>query len=516
MPILPNYPHILHGGDWNPDQWLETPEIIDEDFRLMDLAHCNTFSVGIFSWGKLEVQEGVYDFAWLDDIMDRAAANGKKIFLATPTAARPSWLATKYPETADMDEHGVRRHYDSRQNCCYSSEILRAKAAAIDRALAQRYAKHPALAGWHINNEFSNVCYCPKCRDAFHDFLKRRYRTLEELNRQYWCGFWSHCFTDWNQVEPRDYAVNLAKLDWKRFITWFNCDFFQMEIQAVRTFSNAPVTTNQMGLWGEMNYWEVAKHCDFIADDCYPTWFPGITEEVAADFCKLHDMHYTMQDKPFLMMESCPGIPQYKKYMRMRRPNEFQREMLMALGHGADGTMYFQWRKNRGNLEQFHGAVVGHDGTSQARMFQTVADYGSHLDNLAETVDARRHQEVALVLDWEARWALSYADGYSGNEGKKTDQTINAHYRALWKHNVDIAVINQEQDFSRYKMVVAPMLFMLQPDTSEKMERYVENGGVLVLTYLSAYTDESTRAFFGGFPGGPRLRRLFGIWNEEA
>ncbi len=515
MSIIPDFPHLIHGGDYNPDQWLDTPEIIDEDFRLMDQAHCNVFSVGIFSWGQIEVDEGHFEFGWLDDIFERAEKSGKKLFLATPSAARPAWMGQKYPDTSKMDEKGHRIPWGRRQNACLSAPVFREKVQIINRKLAERYAKHPALAGWHISNEYSVECRCPLCRRKFHDFLRNRYKTLENLNRHYWSAFWSHTITDWDQIDPDDQCVNVVRLDWMRFVTQLHVKFIRMEIAAVRTFSNAPAVTNMMGLYGPLDYWKIAKECDFIADDCYPTWYPGITGEVAANFSALHDMHYSMLNKPFLMMESCPGIPNYKPYVRLRRPHEFQREMLLALGHGADGTMYFQWRKGRGNCEQLHGAVVGHDGTSKTRMFQDVEAYGKHLDNIAEIVDSKKDPKVAVVLDWEARWGLEFAAGYSGAKGKKTEETIFTHYRALSEKNIDLAVIDSEQDFSPYSLVVAPMLYLIKDGVAEKMEHFVSNGGTLVITYLSAYTDESNRCFFGGNPGGPALRKLFGVWSED-
>lgn len=516
MPIIKDFPHILHGGDWNPDQWIKQyPEIIDRDFELMDQAHCNTFSLGIFSWGQIETEEGKFDFSWLDRIMDRCAERGKKIFLATPSASRPGWMGQRYPETALVREDGSRAPWMTRQSACYNSPVFRKFTVRMNEKLAERYHAHPALAGWHISNEYSTVCYCDQCLARFHDFLKWRYGSLENLNRCYWSAFWGHNFTDWAQVHPQDTALDIGRLDWMRFVTANITDFFRMEINAVRKFSGKPATTNMMGTFGPLNYWEIAKECDFIGDDCYPDWYLGDVEREAARFSFLHDMHYTMLDKPFILFETCPGIPNYHKYTKMRRPNELVREMHLALGHGSDGTMYFQWRKGRGNAEKIHGAVVGHDGSDQTLTFRTVADYGAHLENIAEIVDSGRSQETAVLFDWETLWALQYTNGFGGDEVKQYEQTVVQHYRALWKHNTDLAVINCDCDFSKYKLLVAPMFFLLKNGVAERLTEFVRNGGTLVMTYLSAYVDENNACFFGGNPGGKELRQLFGIWNED-
>ena len=515
MSIIPGYTKILHGGDWNPDQWRRYPDIIEADFDLMDKAHCEVFSLGIFSWGLLEPEEGVYDFSFFDTIMDKCARRGKKIFLATPGAARPAWMGERYPESKSMDKEGFRGNWVGRQGICYSSKVYRKRLAAIDGELAKHFAGHPALGGWHINNEFANQCFCPDCRAAFARFLEEKYGTLDNLNKCYWSEFWSHEFSSFSQVTPEDWACDIARLDWQRFITSQHIGIYRLELGAIRLYSDKPAATNMMGTFGNIDYFAISKECDFIGDDCYPTWYKGDVEREAARFAFLHDMHYTMQDKPFILFESYPGIPNYKPFVKMRRPNEFEREMLLALGHGADGTMYFQWRKGRGNCEKIHGAVVGHDGTGETLMFQRVAEYGRKLENISGIVDSKRDQQVAIIFDFESRWALDFTRAFSGDEGKKYEETVVNHYRALWKNNFDIAVIDSTFDFSRYKVLIAPMLYMLRKDVAGKLKKFVSDGGTLVMTYLSAYVDEYNSCFYGGNPGGTELKELFGIWSED-
>ena len=146
--------HIIHGGDYNPDQWINTPEIWDEDMRLMNLAHVNSATVGIFAWGMLEPEEGVYNFEWLDKLLDMLHKNGKDVILSTPSGARPNWLAQKYPEVLRVEESGIRNEYGVRHNHCLTSPIYREKVRNINRLLAERYKDHPAVKMWHISNEY--------------------------------------------------------------------------------------------------------------------------------------------------------------------------------------------------------------------------------------------------------------------------------------------------------------------------------------------------------------------------
>ena len=514
MSLTNRFGGLLHGADYNPDQWLNYPGVIDQDFTYMDETRCNAFSVGIFSWSQLEPQEGQFNFAWLDDIFDRAARQNIKLFLATPSAAIPAWLAQKDPNVRFMNEKGQREPWGYRQGNCFHSKTFQEHVKIIDQVLAQRYASHPALGGWHISNEYTNVCACPVCRQKFIQFLKDKYGTLDNLNQAYWTAFWGHGLSSWDQVNPFDATLDGILLDWRRFQTQSVVDFFRMEVQAVRQFSDAPVTTNMMGTFPGLDYWKFATYCDFIADDCYPVWYEGQVEDNAASFAMMHDMHYSMQNKPFIMLESCPGIPQYKPYVQIRRPGEFQREMLLALGHGADGTMYFQWRRGLGNCERNHGAVVGHDGTNQTMVFKQVKDYGQHLRQVSEICGAQKHPETAVIFDWESMWALDTTKGYSEKNGKKYEETVLQHYKALWKKNLDLAVIDSDQDFTPYKLLVVPMLYMLKKNVAQRLTDYVKQGGTLVMTYLSAYSDDTNRCIFGGFPG-QGLRNLFGIWNEE-
>ena len=187
----PEHPHFLHGGDYNPEQWIDDKSVWDEDMRLMKLANCNEMSVGIFSWAKLEPKEGKYDFSFLDEIIEKIHANGGKVILSTPSGARPHWMADQYPEVLRVSPNGQREHFRARHNHCFTSPVYREKVQKINRLLAQRYGNHPAVVAWHISNEYSGECHCQLCQDAFRNFLREKYGTIDKLNKAYWTTFWS-------------------------------------------------------------------------------------------------------------------------------------------------------------------------------------------------------------------------------------------------------------------------------------------------------------------------------------
>ncbi|MCQ2399305.1 MAG: beta-galactosidase, partial [Clostridia bacterium] len=221
--INEEFPHFLHGADYNPEQWIGYDGIYDEDMRLFKLANCNELTVGIFSWAFLEKKEGEFDFAFLDETIDRIYKNGGRVILATPSGARPRWMAERYPEVLRVNESGERNHYTRRHNHCYSSPVYREKTRQIDELLAQRYGKHPAVYAWHISNEFGGKCYCESCQKAFREYLKKKFKTIENLNGQYWTGFWSHTYSSFDEIEApsqvSDRILHGLTVDWNRFCT---------------------------------------------------------------------------------------------------------------------------------------------------------------------------------------------------------------------------------------------------------------------------------------------------------
>lgn len=518
-PISSKNPHFLHGGDYNPDQWIKTPEVWDEDMRLAKLSKCNTMSVGIFSWTALEPEEGKFDFSWLDTIMDKLAQNGLYAVLATPSGARPAWMSQKYPEVLRVNENRVRILHGTRHNHCYTSPVYREKVRTINRKLAERYKDHPALAAWHISNEYGGECHCELCQEAFRQWLKKKYGTLENLNQSWWTYFWSHTYTDWSQVEspsPRgETCVNGQNLDWKRFVTDQTLDFMKNEMVPLRELTpNIQITTNFMGTYTGLNYWKLAKELDVISWDNYPQWRSGEEDwKLACDVSFVHDINRSLKDgKPFMLMESTPSITNWQPVAKLKRPGLHLLSSLQAVAHGSDTVQYFQWRKGRGGSEKFHGAVVDHCGHENNRVFRDVTEVGESLSKLDPVIGTSVKPQVAVIYDWENRWAIDDASG-PRRDHKDYEQMCKRHYREFWKRGIPVDVIDMDCDFSGYKLLIAPMLYMTRPGVGERIEKFVENGGTSVSTYWSGIVDEHDLCNLGGFPGP--LRKVLGIWSEE-
>ncbi|HEX2619804.1 MAG TPA: beta-galactosidase, partial [Phototrophicaceae bacterium] len=373
---------LWHGADYNYEQWLDMPDVLADDFRLMQAAHCNIMSVGIFSWVMLEPEEGRYQFDWLDQLMDSLAKHGMSAALATPSAAPPAWLSYKYPETRRVNNQGIRQPHCNRQNFCYTSTVYREKVCAINMQLATRYANHPALALWHVSNEYgASQCHCELCYDAFRVWLKNRYGDLDTLNHAWWTTFWSHRYTAWEQIEPVDPSNHGLMLDWQRFISDQALDFFIAEAAPLREITpDIPVTTNFMQPDVGLNYWKFAEHIDIISWDSYPRWHQTDDTITGMQTAFYHDLHRSYKrGQPFLLLESSPSVTNWQGVSRIKKPGMLHLASLQAVAHGSNSVQYFQWRQSRGGEEKFHGAVISHLGSENTRVFRDVAATGKIL-----------------------------------------------------------------------------------------------------------------------------------------
>lgn len=520
--LFPQINGIVHGGDYNPEQWLDRPDILEEDIRLMKEAGMNCATLGVFSWTTYEPREGEFYFDWLKEIVDNLYQNGIYTILATPSGARPAWLDEKYPEALRVDSYGVRSHHGVRHNHCMSSPVYREKVSILINRLVDEFGDHPGLLMWHVSNEFGGECFCPRCVKRFQNYLAEKFdHDIEKLNKAWWTTFWSHNYNDFSQIEPPyrngEYSVMGLNLEWKRFTTWSMNDYMKSEISILRKRTpKIPITTNFMELFDGLDYRVMAKELDVISWDSYPR-FHNDEEPFSHTLANNSLNHALMRsmkpDRPFMMMESAPGLVNWQGYNKMKRPGVHKLACMQALALGSDTVQYFQWRKGRGSFEQYHGAVLDHIGTADTRIFREVAEVGALLGKLSEVQGTIVRAKTAMIFDWDSKWAIRDMKGLA-QKTKNYEKTCIDTYRNLISLGVDVDVIASEDDYDRYDVIVAPMLYMVKPQVADRMKSFVEGGGHLLATYLTGYVDENQLNFLGGFPGDG-LKDLFGVISEE-
>ena len=507
---------IYYGGDYNPDQWDEAT--IAEDMRLFRQAGINLLTLPVFSWAKLEPEEGVYDFAWLDRIIDQIWLSGIRVCLATPTSAQPAWLSARYPEVLPVDIQGRRRTHGMRVFFCVNSLKYRERAAAIAAEFGRRYAHHPALAMWHVANEYGTSCYCPTCQAKFRRWLRDRYGSVAGLNERWHTSFWGRTVYSFEEVFlptelNDDYRFNPAvQLDYMRFLTDSTVECFRNEYEVLKSFNpDIPITTNISGFIKKLDQFTLTGAMDVVGWDNYPS--PSDPPHFIA---MKHDIMRGLKGgQSFALMEQSPNQQNWQPYNRLKRPGEVRLLSYQALSRGADTCLFFQMRQSVAGQEKFHGAVIPHSGRSDTRVFRETEALGRELAHLGDRfLRARTPAKVAFLMDWHSWWALELASGPSRDMDFL--KTMAAFYRPFHARNIAVDVLRPDAgtDYSAYALVVAPMLYMTKPGVAESLTDYVRGGGALLATVMTGLADENDRCVFGAYPG--KLREVMGLWVEET
>ncbi|WP_411118707.1 beta-galactosidase [Streptomyces sp. 058-1L] len=498
---------ILFGGDYNPEQWPE--EVWADDVRLMKEAGVNSVTVGVFSWATIEPRPGVREFGWLDRLLDLLHAGGIGVVLATPTSSPPPWMGALHPETLPRTEDGAVVNYGSRQHFCPSSPVYRRYATALTEDLAARYAGHPALTVWHINNEYCTHCWCDETGAHFQRWLASRYTTLEALNEAWGTAFWSQRYDTWAEILPprrAQYLRNPAQeLDFKRFTSdaLMECYTAEREIVARHT-PHIPVTTNFMPLWSGQDAWAWAEQEDIVSVDVYPDPADPRAGQYNA---MLADMTRSQAGGPWMVMEQAAGSVNWRGVNHPKPAGLNRLWSLQSVARGADALCYFQWRQSRQGAEKFHSGMLSHAGES-GRTFGEIKRIGAELALIgAEVSGTRVSAEVAVLHDWDAWWSSTQVGRPSSLVSYP--ELLQAWHRGLWDSGIGMDFARPQSDLRAYRMVLVPQLQLLGDAAIDNLVAYVRDGGTLVCGFFTGVADVDDRIRPGGMDG--RLRELFGI-----
>lgn len=506
-------PFILYGGDYNPDQWDE--KTIDEDMKLFKKAGVNLLVLPVFSWAKLEPEEGRYEFEWLDKILNKIWENHIYVFLATPTTAQPAWLSKKYADVLPVDIAGRKRTHGMRVFFCVNSEHYRLRARALAEAMAERYRDFPGLAGWHVSNEYGTYCYCENCQNKFRGWLKNRYGTIENLNDRWHTSFWGRTVYDFDEIMVPselndDYRFSPAvQLDYMRFVTDSTIGCYLNEATVLKAATpDLPVFSNISGYIKKLNQFEMVPHMDCAGWDNYP----APTDEPAFIAMKHDIMRGAKDGASYFVTEQSPNQQNWQPYNKLKRPGELRRLAYQGMAHGADSSLYFQMRQSIAGQEKFHGALIAHCGEN-TRIFREMCGLGQELKKLGRAfVGGRTKARAAIVFDWDNWWALELTSGPT--QDMDYLKQVYKYYKAFHSKNIPVDMVKTTRELSAYDVVVLPLMYMVKPGFDEKIRTLVESGKTVLATYMSGRADENDRCIFGAYPGP--LGDVFGLWVEET
>jgi beta-galactosidase len=512
---LPGVGHVCYGGDYNPEQWPE--EVWAQDVELMHQAGVNLVSIGIWSWALLEPSEGVYEFGWLDRLIDLLHAHDIRVDLATPTASPPAWFFHAYPHTRVVTRDGTVLGFGSRGMVNPSSPEYRRASVAIARELARRYGHHPALALWHVHNEYGapvSEDYSPTSAAAFRAWLARRYGTIDTLNAAWGTAFWGQHYGEWEHIDVPSLAPSIVnpaqRLDFARFTDDALLQCFIAERDAIRAESpDIPITTNFMAAaCPSVNLWRWAREVDIVSNDHY---LAAADERAHVGLALAADLTRSVAGgRPWILMEHSPSAVNWQPRNIAKRPGEMARNSLSHLAHGADAILFFQWRASRSGAEKFHSAMLPHAGT-HSRTWREVCSLGADLGRLGEVMGSRVRADVAILWDWESFWAQDLE--WRPSDDLDHRERVDAFYDRLWRdgHTIDFA--HPEADLSGYHLVIAPASYLLTTAAAANLTQYVADGGTLLVSYFAGIVDEHDAMHPGGF--GAPLREALGVSVEE-
>lgn len=513
-PAWPRLEGIAYGGDYNPEQWPR--EVWDEDVRLMREAGVTLVSIGIFSWGLLEIREGEFDFGWLDDIIALLHENGIAVDLGTPTASPPAWFFAHYPDARAVTKDGVAMGFGARGMVSHSAPEYRTAIARIAGALAERYGDHPAVVLWHIHNEYGvpvGEDFSPHSVGAWRRWLQAKYGDIAGLNAAWGTAFWGQHYEEWDHVGAPAAApstINPAqRLDWARFTDEMLRECFRIEKAAIREHASQPITTNFMANQHHgVDLWAWAGEVDVVSDDHY-LW--AADEEGEIGLAIAADLTRSVGGgRPWILMEHSTSAVNWQPRNVAKRPGEMARNSLSHLGRGADGILFFQWRAGRSGAEKFHSAMLPHAGT-ESRVFREVVDLGAKLGRLTEVQGSRVEADVAVLWDFESFWAQDLE--WRPSEDVSHDERIRAFYEQLWRDDITVDFALPGHDLTRYRLVVVPSQYLLTAADAANLTAYVAQGGTLVVSFFSAVVDENDAVHPGGY--GAPLQEALGVRVEE-
>jgi beta-galactosidase len=484
------------GVSWYPEQWPEARWATD--LAMMKQAGFNTVRLAEFAWSRMEPSEGKFDFDWLDRAIAAAHAAGMQVVLGTPTAAPPAWMSQSYPEILRVDENGIRAEHGGRRHFSFASARYRGFATRIAAEMAKRYGRDERVIGWQIDNEVGPASFDAEAQALWHAFLERRYGTIDALNRRWTTQYWSQHYDNFAQVPLRATGQHNPGLllDFKHFVTATWVDYVQAQARAIRAVADPRqwVTTNTMFWNAGFDHFAMHRDLDLASWDNYipdgrPDWLANAAN---------HDLVRGYKQRNFWLMETQPGRVDWVPVNRALDRGQTRELAWQAIGHGADAVLYWQWRSALNGQEQYHGAMLGPDGTPFPifdEIVQVARDAAAAAPALAGTEPVGK---IAMLFSYESRWAIDLQRHHRDFDPIKQ---FTAWYRPLRSLSQAVHIVPVDADLARYPLVVAPSLHVVTRAEADRLAAYVRGGGHLVLGPRSGMKDDANALWPQRQPG---------------
>lgn len=501
-------PRLHLGAAYYPEHW--PPERWPEDIRLMREAGFTVVRMGEFAWSTFEPAEGEFRFDWLEQAISLLAEAGIVSVLGTPTAAPPAWLTQAHPDMLAVDEYGRRAQHGNRCHYCVTSPQFHAATRRIVGALAERFGQNPHVIGWQLDNEYSRVCYCERCRRLFQEYLAAKFGSLDALNARWSTAYWSQTYSAWEQIPIPIGGHNPGlMLAFKQFVTECYRRFQRLQLDVLRPHLRPGVwvTHNFMGWFDGFDHYVMTEDLDLASWD----WYVGSGHHDYQASGAAHDLTRGFKRRKFWVMETQPGSVNWSPINNVLNKGEGRAMAWHAVAHGADAVLYWQWRPALNGQEQYHGSLV--DQSGQPRPFYEEVQHIGREFALASSLLAGSSvapARVAILNCYDSRWAIQWQRHHS--EFDYVAHLIH-YYRPLAALNIPVDVISADAPLKGYRLVIAPALLILNEGRVEHLKAFVAKSGHLVLTMRSGMKDEANALLPMRQPGP--LAELAGVEVEE-
>ncbi|MDR1530632.1 MAG: beta-galactosidase, partial [Clostridiales bacterium] len=480
------------GADYYPEHWPR--ERWETDAKLMRELGLDLVRMGEFAWARFEPRKGEFDFKWMDSAIQLLAEQGVKTVLGTPTAAPPAWIIEETPEILPVNDSGVTLGFGGRHHACQSNAVYRGHAARLVTAMAEHYKDNEHVIGWQIDNELGNshgnLCMCGSCEKAFQDWLRVKYKTIGRLNEEWGTAFWSQTYDAFHQIPapkitPNGHNPSLL-LDWKRFCSDLIVDFQQRQIDIIRKIAPCQfITHNCMGFADKVNYYDLGKNLDFVSHDQYNLVFwdetltcPPGSDSVARTSVAL-DVTRGFKDKPFWIMEQQAGPTGWQTLGHTPRPGQLRLWTAQSVARGADTVVFFRWRTCAFGTEQYWHGVLPHSGVPGRRYAELKKAVAELRPLMAHFCGTKTQSSVGIVYSYDQNWALTIQPHHP--QLNYIGQLMKYHLY-FHENNIPVDFVSPDADFSSYKLIVAPLQYLMTPELERKIEAYVSKGGHIILT----------------------------------